>query len=213
MTHPKVAHHPDSIYAQIFESRLTKGDLKKLEILEAAIKVVGADKEDWTLDSVAEELGTRRSHIVYYFKTRSDLMEAVIQLVVGTGQRVVVEMIETAKNPKEGIWRHIQGTFDWYRRYPSHAPVMLYFYYLASQNERYRRLNEQIRKSGRERIAGLLGVQPELARKTALELSELAELYQDNLTGAMVSLATSSGGLTKRLNRTTQQLVDLLGLH
>ena len=85
----------DPTFKRLFELRPRKGDLKKLEmILVATRQLAKYGLAGFNLDSVAKELGVRRSHVAYYFKTQNELIHEVIGLVIATGQDVTIGYLE-----------------------------------------------------------------------------------------------------------------------
>ncbi|MCB0403642.1 MAG: TetR/AcrR family transcriptional regulator [Bdellovibrionales bacterium] len=204
-----MANVEDSRFFRLFEVQPRKGDLRKLEIVLGAVRLIatrGADQV--TLDSVGKGLGVRRSHVAYYFATREELIESVIQLIIATGQDILIETVKTARTPREGIEKHVEGHCEWLRKYPEHAAVMLMFYYQCTYDKKMRALNTEIRSKGQDRIVGMLDQFPKFKKLKRLQKIKLAADYQNILTGHLIAHFSSAG--SKDLRAVRESILNCL---
>ena len=165
---------------------------KKLEIIEAAIKVFARDGfEKNTFCNVAEKCKISRTLIHYYFESREELFEKTITYIRHHWQNFVIEEIKKSKgSAREEFRRYIFSTLDWTQRYPTYYRVQVLFYSMASRNKKMRELNTKIVETGLGRVVAMveLGVlrnewNVDDAYGTALRIHVL-------LTGAALSLNT-----------------------
>lgn len=203
----------DSRFVRLFEVRPRKGDLRRLEVVLAAVRLIAkSGVAAMTLDAVGKALGIGRSHVAYYFKSTEEIVEAAIQLVIATGQDITIETVRRAKTPVEGLLLHVEGTFHWFEKYPEHASVMLMLYYFSSFDAHYRAINTRIRKVGRERILGLLEPVRKFRKLAPAARERLAVEIQNTLTGNLVAHFSATPGLSleEERIRTQEQVRKLL---
>ena len=83
-------------------------------ILETAFEILRTEGyERFSLQGIAKRLGRRLSNVQYYFRTREDLIRAVIQRVEQIYDRRYEEMLKQAENSPEGRFRAaIEFNFD-----------------------------------------------------------------------------------------------------
>lgn len=181
----------ENAYFAQFPSQPRKGDHRKLEILRAAIACVAQSGYDGaTLKAVAEHLGTRRSHIVYYFKDRDELLVGALQLVAVVAQSITVSCVSEAKTPLEKIVAISDGAFLWAKEYPDQAKFMLLFYYLCTYEETFRKIHFRIRETGFQRVRELLqSILPEGTPE--LGLDGLAKSLQVLMMGFLIEQLTT----------------------
>jgi AcrR family transcriptional regulator len=203
----------DPRYFRLYEMQPRKGDLRRIEIILASIRLIAkTGLTDLSLDSVAKSLEVRRSHVAYYFATKRELLDAVVKLVIATGQDIVVESVRSAESAEAGIRKHIEGHYLWLTKYPEHAPVMLMFYFLASHDTFFCNLNKEVFRKGRERIQGMLDQLPKVKSLPAPARALLADQYQRVLAGNLVAFFTGAAEATweQSLTQTTEAIFRLL---
>lgn len=185
----------ESVFHELFDLKPGKGDLQRFRILKAAVKCISHDGfEGGTFDKIAKRLGTRRSHVSYYYADRHVLFEQVIQFVIATAQSITVEMVKKAgASPGDQIVAICEAAFEWADRYPDQARVLLYFHFECASKARYRRLNTKIRESGVARLEVLIEEAMAASPRMRLRLpaGEAAKALQSMITGMVLdSLAT-----------------------
>ena len=190
----------ESIYFENFPMEPRKGDRRRLEILQAAIHLIATDGYDSAvLANVAKKLGTRRSHVIYYFKTREELLMGALQFVTAIAQKVTVERVASAVSPLDKILAISDGAFEWAQQFPEQAKFMLLFYYLCSHDKEFAHVHRQVRDAGFQRMRALLAtILPNGAG--VLGLDGLAESIASHLDGSFIERLT-----TGRANLATAQ--------
>lgn len=147
----------DSIYIKTFELQPGKGDRKRLEIIECSVECISKFGIDGAVfDRIAEKLGTRRSHIKYYFKDREQLLLSAVKYSVMTAQEITIALIDSYQKPESKVLGVVEAAFVWSRKFPDQARVLLLFYYQCAKFEVYKKLQNQIREAGVKRIEALI---------------------------------------------------------
>jgi AcrR family transcriptional regulator len=171
------------LYAQFLDFKPKKGDLKKIQILEAAIDcltTLGIEKT--TFESIGLKLGIGKAHVAYHFPEKEALIKACIQFTVATVQQITVKAVQTGDTPEQKLKNYIQALFDWIEKFPKQAKVFLLLYYYSATNKNYREMHNEIRILGLSRISAIL---------KELKKQDLAPLVQSILTGYAVDYLTT----------------------
>lgn len=178
------------VLVRTFDLSPGKGDLKRLEILEAAIPCIASEGfEGGTLAKIADKLKTRRSHVSYYYKDKHRLFEDVIRYVIATAQDISIRNIEAEGNAVDQIVAMSNAAFDWAEKHPDQAKVLMYFHFECCTKPHYRELNTRIREAGTKRIHSLLQAIPG-RKKSGLTLEQHARALQALMSGLVVDAIT-----------------------
>lgn len=203
----------DSTIYNLFEFRPRKGDLKKLEIVKAAIECLAVEgPENMTYEAIAKRLNTRRAHIAYHFSDKSDIYLTAVKYILATAQQMTIDSITKAESGKEMLENYIDSYFVWADQNPQQLTVMLLFYYLCSLKEEYRELNAQIRKAGHERLVYILTTRLD-KRLSPTIASTIAYDIQSLISGSMLDAYTTHQKTMKQaqndiVTRTWQMIED-----
>lgn len=195
---------------ELFDFRARKGDLKKIEIIQAAIEVL-ADQglENTTYESLALKINSRRAHVAYHFNDKKTIFLAAVKYILGDFQQSVLDSLERAYEEKKGpvhvLQSYVDGVFDWASQNPSQLSVMLLLYYQCTLDPDYIELHEKIRKSGSERL-GLLFQQVKGASSPEL----CGKWLQNQLSGAMMDSVTTHSTTLEQAREKTHKFLDLL---
>jgi len=197
---------------ELFEFKLKKGDQKRLEIIQAAIECMATiGFEMTTYEAIAKLIGTRRAHVNYYFKDKTEIILSCIHYIVANYQQTSIAHIEKAKTGKQMLDHYIEAPFIWAKKHPDELAVMLLFYYLCNIRPEYKELHDQVRAGGVARITYIL--------KNGLELDEsdeVIDLYAKNIisliSGAMMDAATTNLRSLKQAEKDIKDFVsNILG--
>lgn len=190
----------DPTIYELFEFKPRKGDLKKIEIILAAIECMATiGYEKTTYEAIAQKIGTRRAHVAYHFRDKSDIFEASIKFINASYQKTAMEQLESAKDGMEMIVNYIQAPFIWAEENPQQLSVMLLFYYLCLIDEKYQELHAGLRQKGVERIEYILTTK--LTKKVpAAEARPMAKAIQNLMSGTLMDLSTT-GQMTLKQGR------------
>lgn len=178
---------------EMLDFKPKKGDIKKMEIIGAAIECLATiGFENTTYEAIAKKLGTRRAHIAYHFSDKNDIFKASIRFINATYLLHSKNLIEESQSGEEMLKNFIRAPFLWGEENPNQLAVMLLFYYLCSVNEEYRELHTQIRTSGVQRIHYILTTKINIKLDNHQSLN-LAKHIQNLLSGAIIDAVSTSG--------------------
>ncbi len=181
------------LFQSIFPQKLKKGDIKKIEIIEATVKLVAVHGfEETTYDLIAQALGTRRSHVAYHYKDRQELYISMVKFMMAKGHDYTFQLMQEASEPKEMFKAYLAGYFNFFVDEPEYIPVILYFYYSSGFNEEFRSLQTQVRQGAFQRIKGLI-VQMLKAEEKSIprNLDDLVNSTQSMILGRMIFNVTT----------------------
>lgn len=184
----------DLLFRQAVAAAPSKTEKRRALILQTVVNLLATEGVDsLTFESVGKAANMARSHVVYYYANREELVVAAIRFAALSAAHIIEAEIErgrnTGKSWKGALRGYIEGNFEWIRRYPLHANVYTLLYYLASLHPTYRSLHTEIRQAGTERIIGLLELGPPRGKKTT---RVLAKAIQGLITGNLIDVMTTN---------------------
>ena len=173
------------LYRQTVPTALKKGELRKLEIIQATIRCLherGLDATNY--ETIGQLCGMQRPHVAYHFPRKEALVEAAIRYVYSAGQEVVVETMKRA--PAGGLLlAYVRGSFAWVADEPAYGSVVALLGYLSTREPAFREMSREFRRIGprqigdvrvigeildgrgnKDDVARALGVHPFVAEKT-----------------------------------------------
>lgn len=197
----------DSSIYDLFEFKPRKGDLKKMEIILAAIDCIATiGFEKTTYEAIAQKIGTRRAHVAYHFKDKADIFEACIKYINASYQQTSIQNIEAAKDGLEMLVNYAEAPFLWAEENPQQLSVMLLFYYLCTVDEKYKDLHNQIRSGGKERIQYILT--NKLTKKISpAEAAPMAKMIQNLVSGSIMDVTTTGNKTLKEARQMVKEQV------
>lgn len=154
------------LWGTVFPAKASKGDKKKLEIVESAIELFSKNGiESVSYDNLAERLKTNRSHITYHFKERRDLYLACFRYLMAMGQDFTVARMRETPDRAELFRSYLQGYFGFFDANPQLRVLMLFYNYFASIDPETGELYREMTQVGWQRIREILREMYELANK------------------------------------------------
>ncbi len=161
--------------------KLTKGDKRKIEIIQAAIKCIAEQGiEATTFESIASVLGIRHSNVTYYFPDKKDIISAAIKYItIQVGKRIDA-LVSTVKTPRAKLKAYFNSYFMQTREHSHEEAVFLLFFYYCKFNPRYRKLYFKIRSQEIEKVHSIL--------KDIKGFQKLSDKKQQELIGWMIDL-------------------------
>jgi AcrR family transcriptional regulator len=186
----------ESLFRQIAPSELKKGELRKLEIVEAAIDCLS--RYGWirtNYETVGQACNMKRPHVAYHFPQWDNLISASLKYVYATGQAIVSDYLREAEGPKDQLQAYIEGTFHWLHSHPKHAAAVSLLWHLASFDKKYRKISTEMKKVGVDRLDAILNPTGALDKKrdrwkTSLSIHGL-------IVGRCVEVLSADMGLTE----------------
>jgi AcrR family transcriptional regulator len=204
----------DPVYQRLFDTQPSKGDLKKFELIRAAIRCIGSKGiEETTFETIAKEAKTQKSHVAYYFPDKRKLIEASIRYIIGRAQEATVREIQKETTLPGRLMAMARAALVWAEEEPEHAVVLLLMHYYCVFNPAYRVLQTQIRDAGLSRVRALLAEgfpkQPEKA------LAEVAQRIHWIMSGAVLDQLTTEerkpGSRIKQVTLAVERELEGLG--
>jgi AcrR family transcriptional regulator len=181
----------DSVFARTFPVGHRKGDQKRFEIINTAIRLLAKQGiAALAFDQIANEIGTRRSHIRYYFHSREDLLNDILKYITATAQEITIEEVQKAASAKARLLAIADGAFIWSDRHPEQLKVMLLFYFIFSHDEAFCKMHTEIRTAGWMRLQSVLESVWTDNSKMKKRIPEVAKNLQAVITGLLVEKAT-----------------------
>lgn len=163
----------DSTLNQLFEFRLSKGDQKRIQIVKATIDCLAElGIEKTSFEAIAKRVGTRKSHITYYYKTKDEIYYDIYKFIAGTYQEYSITYLEESKTSKDKLSRFLDAYYHWARENEKQLNAMFLLYYFCFHKPQFRAINQKIREGGVERISFILKDQFSLTPKKALMLAK-----------------------------------------
>lgn len=199
---------------EAFEFKPRKGDLKKLEIIKAAVDILATKGLDnTTYEAIAQEIGTRRAHIAYHFSDKSDIFFAAVKYILATYQNETALQLKGAESGEEMLGRYVSSTFEWARKNPHQVSVMLLLYYMCTTTERFIELNTEVRLAGKKRLSYLLS-KLEKSKIKSTDLDTLAATIGDLISAGIIAATTQKDlGLEEMRLKTLATVETLVAAH
>lgn len=122
----------DQIFQKVTDSRLSKGDRKRLLIVEAALQCLAVEGlQNFSYDNIGQHCGLHRAHINYYFKQKDEIFELMLDLMALTAQEYVVAELRKAKTLGCYLQGLLNGNLKWIENHPEHHALFALMPYLA----------------------------------------------------------------------------------
>ncbi len=180
----------DFLYQQALASSPSKSDQRRALILQAVVRLLATDGVDsLTFETVGKAAKMARSHVVYYFTSRDELVAAAIRFAAFSAAHIIDSHVVKDEPWKLAIRHYVEGNFDWIQRFPQHANVYTLLYYQACLHPQYRALNTEIRDAGTARISTILERGPARSKKA---IRVLAKAIQGLVTGNLIDVMTTN---------------------
>jgi AcrR family transcriptional regulator len=206
----KVSRLDVSIAEELFPSSLQKGQRRKIEIVQAAIRhYARSGIEGATFERIARTCKIGRTLVLHYFKDREELFTFSMKFVRGTLHRMITERVAREANARAKLQAYVQANFAWGLEHPDHCKAWLLFFYRSATGKAHRQTHAELVDIGHERITALieLGVAEGVFRCPGPSLT--AKMVQVLITGALVSV-TLETDLARADQIRQQALVDIL---
>jgi len=194
----------DSLFQDILSFRPRTQETRLAQLLTAAIDLLGEKGiDEVTFESVGKRAKMARSHVVYYFKNREELVESAIRFVAHTAQRhIAADLIELGQSD-DLLENYFQANFRWATRHPKHTAVMTLLYYESCFKKSRRKFHTEIREVGRKRIDAILRLDPRLASVSPAKRECLSRNLQALLSGSILLLFSTDRGDPKVILKET----------
>lgn len=197
-----------SLHLQAVAAAPSRTDERRAQILDAVLRILSKDGlDELTFERVGTEAGMARSHVVYYFKDRNELVVSAIRFAALSANQLIESHVGGGNDWKDCLTRYVDANFDWIENNPSHATLYVLLYYLARLKPSYRALHTEIREAGTERVMRLLERSPLGSKKK--QLKGMAKAIQAIITGNLVdALTTNESSVADRRKETHERVAD-----
>lgn len=204
----------DPLYRKMLPLRITKGEVRKVEIIRAAVEcLVEGGYEHFNYNTIGLKAGLARSHIAHYFPDKREILYLVVHGVYRELQQLVIEKISEASSPEAQIKGVIDATVDGIARERGWALVILLFTHVCAQDEKYRKLYTEIRMVGAKRIDRILQGKPGLSELSPKLRYNVARGVQSIILGGVVENLTTDwlsgpGPIKKQIYRQVMAYIE-----
>jgi TetR/AcrR family transcriptional repressor of bet genes len=193
----KPRHATDlTLMGEILPQKASKSQLRKIQIMEAAIEISAAEGLDGTTyDRIASYCGTSRQLVQHYFPKREEMFLLAIQYLRSNARKVVYEQIDKLVPPDSPdlvarLAAYVSGTFHWFSRYPSHTKVWPIFYSYAASKKKYREINTDLSVRMEAQIHGMIAEGKKRGQFRCKDAKAAARTVQMLVTGALLAMLT-----------------------
>lgn len=210
----KIGARDEALYRRILDLQPTKGDRKRMMLLEALIDALAEDGwENVSFETLGRRVDMQKGHVAYYFPTREDMIHLAVRYAFAVGQEMTIVRVAGDARWEDRMRGWVEAPFDWLVKYPKHSAVVRLLFYLASYDDRFRQLNTQIRSMGVERASWLLE-EKFRGRLGPAKRRTLAKEIQELITGAILGHVSidSDETLTDVRDRTVSAVFRTLEL-
>ena len=186
----------DPALTRMFSIGLRKGDRRKAEIVEAIVRIVTKEGfESLSFDRIGKETGMTKSHVVYHFPSKDEMIRMGYQFILASGQVIVVEELTKANEGRDRLLAYIRGHFEWLLARPEQVQFLMLIYTRCRLSKELREMNAEARTAARERISAMI---PKSAKLKPRDRDRWAKHIHDHLTGALLDLVIWHGTPTKK---------------
>jgi AcrR family transcriptional regulator len=201
----------EMLYREILVFRPKAQDNRLARLMESAIALMAENGVDeLTFGALGKRAKMARSHVVYYFPSRDQLVDSVISFVAHSAERIITTDLLEVGSIEAMLDSYVVACFHWLKKYPQHATVMLLFYYESSFKKRRKAFHSTIRTAGRKRIEAILRLDPKLASLTPRQREVLARAVAAVITGNLIEAFTTDNESFEALLKQTKDTVRIL---
>lgn len=163
-------------------------------LIQAAVEMIAKHGvEEVTFEDLARSQGLKRANVAYYFKSRSDLLEALlIEILTDAVAFIEAQIDEKLKMPSRS-WDHELNAYcfaqeAWVKKKHSSAVCLLLLYHLGSANPRFAEILRKSREGGQTRLLHLLSKHPKFSKMPVGQLMSLCRPLHEAVTGHLLYL-------------------------
>lgn len=196
---------------KVLNAEPRSSEVRRAEILEAVVEILSKEGVDeLTFEKIGRRVKMARSHVVYYFPNREELVVAAIRFAAMSADATIRKHVERSHDWREELRNYIVGNFQWIGEHPAHATVYTLLYYRATYMDSYRELHSQIRDVGADRVKSILEKSP-LGGKPK-QIAAIAKSIQGIITGNLIDVMTTDQRphLAQRRDETIDSVEELV---
>ncbi len=177
-----------SIYEQLFQPQLSKADLRKIQILEAAIDTYAQLPLDYvSYEDIARAAKISRPLVLHHFPEKRDLFATMVKFVRAKMQETAVEELSGARPDALARFKaYINSTFKWLSTQPDHMRVWIFHFYVCASDPEFREGHKELTEIGMKRISALLEQGEREGTLSAKNADAKAKSIQAMITGSLI---------------------------
>lgn len=171
-----------------------KADISRDKIIKTSLKLFSIKGfNDVSIQKIADTSGYSQATVLYYYKTKLGLLEAVFKHILISNKKFISELDSPSLNARELIDINFRGNINWCVKKPGEAKIIMLLYYEASKGGIFRKLFLQIVTNTRERFSRILyaGIREKVFKINQEEIAETAEILQELLLGGLINFSAS----------------------
>jgi len=204
--------------AQIFPRKLSKSELRRLQIVENVIRISAkSGVEGLAYEKIAKSCGVSRHLVMHYFPSRADMIAQAAEVVWASLKREILESMDRETSATLKLKRYLSANLTWAREYREHAAFLVLIIQHATTHARFKKLFTELMRLGHGRIIGVLqqGVRDGEFRKS-IHVDLVSKSIQLTVLGHFVGLVAEDGpypaaALEEELCRTVVEPLIRLG--
>lgn len=179
------------IYEELFPRSLSRADLTKLRIIEAAINTYSELGIDYvSYEDIARTAKLNRPLINHHFPDKHILFEVAMKFVRAKFQELAINEIRRQITPEDQLKAYVKSTVNWAITNPTHVKAWVFFFYQCMSDSKLRSIHSSLTSIGADRLVALLESGGKEGLFSKENLSEKAKNIQRVITGALLEITT-----------------------
>lgn len=159
----------NNLFDRALRSAMAKGPIKpqdtRSKLIRAAIDLFYEKGIHWvSFQQIGSKVGVSQAALYKHFSDKDDLLRACAVVSAQSATDVVDASVDSAHGHIEQVRSFIRGNFEWMRRFPKEAVIVLSLYYFAANSkpshdllmslheESIAKLSEQLKAGGQDGI-------------------------------------------------------------
>lgn len=176
---------------KMFSTGIGKAELRRAAIIQVAIRIIDQEGlEKLSFEKIGNAVGIAKSHVVYYFSQKDEILARCAEYSTIVGQSYVVPAVAAAKAGGPRLQAYIEANFEWIKNHPDQARVFILLIANCSLNARMSAFYHEVRSTSLPRINAIL---EEMGFKDSPKKKAIALAILDLITGSIVALMTRTG--------------------
>lgn len=167
---------------------------RRKELIDSAIRLLAQGGiEALTMEELARVHKVKRANVAYYFKSRTELIEALLIEVLVEGAKYIEATFEKKVTSKPRTWdrdldAYCEAQVSWVTHNHDQAKCLLLLYHMGSASDQFRDILWKSREKGQQRLLQILSKHSKLNDLSHAKLSLYANALHETVTGYMLYL-------------------------
>lgn len=168
----------------------TKAEQTRLKIIQSAIWIFAHKGiSDGSFQAVASRAKLSQSAIFHYFKDKSELISACVEVITAANHQRVSDLVSPKEDSVKQLMSHMTANLQWGLESPEQGRLLLLIYHLSCFDSEFNRIYGELLEKARQRIEVYLyaAKRESRLRETTVDIEELAKAFHDLLVGTFVN--------------------------